>query len=488
MPTAKAVHFDESNLKHTRRFSKFNQLLPKPVPKRAPTRICTAEPKLSNSNEPAPSARSGTSSVSPKSSPWSEKLILTLDGGGIRGYSSLIILRALIKEIARIEETSQPPASSSAETSRIASRLIPAEVLGKGVYLPCHYFDYIAGTSLGGLIAIMLGMLGMSVADCVAEFQRQNNAIPLTNNLPSAIEFPLLRQPSTWLTEKTSGFCDAFAKFAATATTRSAPRRTPESTASEFAKNSYQCQTLAWCTEVETHERRPYAFCSYEERDANERLASISEVSKAITTPSSSFKPFKLGSGQFVDGSKQIRDPTLETIKEITALLDVSGEPAIELLLSLGTDEYITWFHKRLWTHNTRPDVSSEKGRSLRDYHRFEVPDIKLGQRKKYFLREIEEATEKWLKGQSEQVKQQAKMLVQHRRFRAETTRWEMFGLGVRYYCFYEDCKAKDRTFDSRGKFYDHLERRHQLRKEAASDINVEDQLDKGRRFGCAEP
>ncbi|KAH8897000.1 FabD/lysophospholipase-like protein [Thozetella sp. PMI_491] len=475
---------------------------PKQVPRRVPTRISIVEPKAANPREPAvASARSATSSASPDpgitSSPWSKKLILTLDGGGIRGYSSLIILRALMKEIARIEQTTEPLAQSSAATVRVAPELMSAEVLRNGLYLPCHYFDYIAGTSFGGLIAIMVGMLGMSVDDCVNEFHRQYKAIPLTNNIPGAIEFPLLHRPSTWPTKKSSSFYDTFAKFAAAATTKSAPpsatsastpRGTPESIPNEFSKNSYQCQTLAWCTEVETRQRRPYAFCSYEEYDASERLVSIPEVAKAITTPSSSsFKPFKLGSGQFVDGSKQIRDPTLEVIKEITALLDVSGEPAIDLLLSLGTDEHTVWFYERLRKHNTRPDVSQEMGRSLRDYHRFEVPDIKLGLRKKYILREIEETTEKWLEGQTEQITKYAEMLVKRRRARAETTRWETFALGVRYFCFHEECTARDLAFDSRGEFYDHLERTHRLRKEAESDADVEEQLDKGRRFGCAE-
>jgi Patatin-like phospholipase len=32
---------------------------------------------------------------------------------------------------------------------------------------PCEYFDMIGGTSTGGLIAIMLGRLRMTVDDCI---------------------------------------------------------------------------------------------------------------------------------------------------------------------------------------------------------------------------------------------------------------------------------------------------------------------------------
>jgi len=62
--------------------------------------------------------------------------ILSLDGGGVRALSSLLIVREIMEEIQR--------QTSAAETP-----------------LPCEYFDLIGGTSTGGLIAIMLGRLGM---------------------------------------------------------------------------------------------------------------------------------------------------------------------------------------------------------------------------------------------------------------------------------------------------------------------------------------
>ncbi|KAK3941615.1 patatin-like phospholipase-domain-containing protein [Diplogelasinospora grovesii] len=485
-------------------------------PRRVPTRVSIAVPEPSTRNESA--TRSSTSASSPDlsvtSTPWAKRLILTLDGGGIRGYSSLIILRALMEEIARIEQTLEPFASSSAHTDRIPEEAIPAEVLRKGKYLPCHYFDYIAGTSVGGLIAIMLGMLSMPVEECITEFQRQNKAIPLTDDLPgvNVLEFQLLNRRTTWPTKKTRSFYDTFAKFAATATARgrstsapssSASAASPDPAATEFKKDTLQCQTLAWCTEVEEHsERRPYAFCTYkeDEDESDQKLVSIPEVAKAITTPSSSsFKPFKLGSGQFVDGSQQIRDPTLEVLKEITTLLDPPGEPVIDLLLSLGTDEHHAWFYQKLrrpgvdnehhWS--SAEDVAKEKGRSYLHYYRFEVTDIKLGFRKKYVLKEIEEATEKWLKTdhQRESIHKYAEMLVERRRARASTIRWETFALGVRYHCFHDDCLAhKDNeSFDSRGSFYDHLDAIHCLsRKAAKRGLNIEEELDRGRKFGCS--
>lgn len=61
--------------------------------------------------------------------------ILSLDGGGVRGLSSLVILRDIMDEIGYQANVENPR--------------------------PCDYFDLICGTSTGGLIAIMLGQLGM---------------------------------------------------------------------------------------------------------------------------------------------------------------------------------------------------------------------------------------------------------------------------------------------------------------------------------------
>lgn len=68
--------------------------------------------------------------------------LLCFDGGGVRGISSLYILRSLMQRI---------PGGSNVK--------------------PCDYFDMMAGTSTGGLIAIMLGRLKMSIDDCIQAYE-----------------------------------------------------------------------------------------------------------------------------------------------------------------------------------------------------------------------------------------------------------------------------------------------------------------------------
>lgn len=81
------------------------------------------------------------------------------DGGGVRGVASLFILLKLMQEIANIERGLKPPAYSS-DASPLFQ--IEGESVGEAAvsaadqyaeydnYLPCHYFDYICGTSSGG--------------------------------------------------------------------------------------------------------------------------------------------------------------------------------------------------------------------------------------------------------------------------------------------------------------------------------------------------
>ena len=81
------------------------------------------------------------------------------DGGGIRGYSSLLILEQLMMRVAAWEKI-------------INNRDTKVEDL-----LPCHYFDYMWGTSTGGLIAIMLGRLRMSVSQALAVYRDVGQSI-----------------------------------------------------------------------------------------------------------------------------------------------------------------------------------------------------------------------------------------------------------------------------------------------------------------------
>ncbi|OCK74100.1 hypothetical protein K432DRAFT_247363, partial [Lepidopterella palustris CBS 459.81] len=83
------------------------------------------------------------------------------DGGGMRGYSSLLILRALMEKIIILEQN--PPEGFERTRQN---------------YLPCHYFDYIGGTSTGGqvllsgILSIMLGRLRMSVDDAIEAYEK----------------------------------------------------------------------------------------------------------------------------------------------------------------------------------------------------------------------------------------------------------------------------------------------------------------------------
>ncbi|KAK4944682.1 hypothetical protein LTR10_015852 [Elasticomyces elasticus] len=129
---------------------------------------------------------------------WKEQNLLSFDGGGIRGYWSLLVLQHLMKCIAAHEAgfvhdisgqrdshihsfTPQPFRQNACQV------LTPKEMRQRDAalteedkitvlepvkrFLPCHYFDYIGGSSTGGLIAMMLGRLRMTVPDCLAEYK-----------------------------------------------------------------------------------------------------------------------------------------------------------------------------------------------------------------------------------------------------------------------------------------------------------------------------
>lgn len=121
---------------------------------------------------------------------WTKQAVISFDGGGIRGYGSLLILRALMDKIGEEEKGLDPNVKSSfapydykpipkktcgaLDNSEVDDDVVATATQGlpnSSLFLPCHYFTYAAGTSTRGLISIMLSRFRMTVDDCIKEYK-----------------------------------------------------------------------------------------------------------------------------------------------------------------------------------------------------------------------------------------------------------------------------------------------------------------------------
>jgi hypothetical protein len=90
------------------------------------------------------------------------KLTPIIDGGGVRGLSTLLILRVLMRYINECIQAQSQTESDTSEYQDVE---------------PHHIFDLVAGTSTGGLIAVMLGKLGMTVEQCIDAYHQLSATI-----------------------------------------------------------------------------------------------------------------------------------------------------------------------------------------------------------------------------------------------------------------------------------------------------------------------
>ena len=95
--------------------------------------------------------------------------ILSLDGGGVRGYSMLIILQELMHRTF-VETEGRAPQRHE----------IPR---------PCDHFDLIVGTGTGGLIAIMLGRLRLDIDTCKDVYARMTRKVFETDKTFAGIPY-----------------------------------------------------------------------------------------------------------------------------------------------------------------------------------------------------------------------------------------------------------------------------------------------------------
>jgi hypothetical protein len=103
-------------------------------------------------------------------SPPGRICILSLDGGGVRGLSSLLILRELMAQL----QASRRAAGTVSTTSELLR--------------PCDEFDLIVGTGTGGISALLLGRMHLSVHEAIDEY------IHMARMIRSRLFLPLSRR------------------------------------------------------------------------------------------------------------------------------------------------------------------------------------------------------------------------------------------------------------------------------------------------------
>jgi predicted acylesterase/phospholipase RssA len=90
-----------------------------------------------------------------RTNPHAPLRLLSLDGGGVRGLSSLMVLDDLMESIAQEEKRLGRRPKNDTTALR-----------------PCDYFDLIGGTSTGGIIAILLSRLQLDCKQCISIYTK----------------------------------------------------------------------------------------------------------------------------------------------------------------------------------------------------------------------------------------------------------------------------------------------------------------------------
>ncbi|KAJ9664647.1 hypothetical protein H2201_005161 [Coniosporium apollinis] len=230
--------------------------------------------------------------------PGKDLRLLALDGGGIRGLSSLMILEQLMQTI----DPEAPPK-------------------------PCEYFDMIGGTSTGGLIAIMLGRLRLSIDECIDAylslsdrvFRKKGHRVTVKGQIQGRFDSEELARAVKEIVKKQGLQEDALLQDAPDAS----------------------CKVFVCATSKETSET--VCLTSYRSpRGGNDLLntAKIWEACRATSAASSFFDSISIGryGEEFIDGATGANNPVWELWNQAKVMWGPGSlETNIKCLVSIGT-------------------------------------------------------------------------------------------------------------------------------------------------------
>ncbi|GAB7351737.1 hypothetical protein MBLNU459_g2321t1 [Dothideomycetes sp. NU459] len=226
--------------------------------------------------------------------------LLSIDGGGVRGLSALCVLQKLMEQI----DPDDPPR-------------------------PCDYFDMIGGTSTGGLIAIMLGRLRMTVQQCIDEY--------------TALSRQVFVRKTKWPVNLKLNIQERFDSETLAAKIREvSARHTGESESLLRNDDPYACKVFVCATNGNTSDT--VLLTTYRREQGNTNLFNntrIWEAGRATSAASSYFDPITIGplKQRFHDGGTGANNPIRQLWTEAKQILAPHGplEDRLNCIVSIGT-------------------------------------------------------------------------------------------------------------------------------------------------------
>ncbi|KAI0106932.1 FabD/lysophospholipase-like protein [Daldinia grandis] len=441
--------------------------------------------------------------------PWAKKAVLTFDRGGVRGYSSLLVLKALMLKIKEIEtEDSNSRICSSRDYPWMgarASSISTSDEATLGDFLPCHYFDYIAGTSTGGLSAIMLWRLRMPVDEALRQYKMfGDNVFGKARwwHARSGLWFPRAKYPS----KKARNAFKQIIHDKITEHDETLPYYQAEMELFKYRKDRTRTIVFSFSVDKKEGIDMGYLWRTYSHesrinasndtyRPMNPSFAHtipIWQVARATSAAPSYFEPIKIGDKEHFDGGVFANNPSLRVLEEVRALHGYSPRIFISIGCGLKTkanenkprgnsqlqtfnDQIVDsgrrkrealkkWFElfhgvRRFMTDTEGPNGVqgwSNECITLQIKYRWrlnvegELTQVALDdwdppKSGKTTLDKIEKETNDYLSQDTikEEILEMARELVKIRHERAETERWERFALDVAYRCPESSCQGQ---------------------------------------------
>ncbi|KAF5984859.1 calcium-independent phospholipase [Fusarium bulbicola] len=248
--------------------------------------------------------------------------LLSLDGGGVKGLFSIIVIDRLMQETRRLE-------GPGAEYKK-----------------PCDYFDLIGGTSTGGLLAIMLGRLQMDTQLCIQAYKSLSKEV-----FSRKFKVPFLES-----FRKASNVALSWSWFDGDKL-KDAVRRTVEenllpSDSAVLRQSGCTVEDLTLITDMKSatysfvcavpkYEEKVKRIRSYEPLDQRTNAPAerfkIWEAARATSAAPMYFPHIEAGGVSYFDGGLESNNPVIEVIEEAKQEFP---DDKISTVISVGTGAY----------------------------------------------------------------------------------------------------------------------------------------------------